>query len=258
MSGGTPTGAGYMRQRHSQGYASSGDDLEDDACSVMRSPSPQSPKVWSRIEILENALWLASAAFIVYYGDRKSNMIYIFCHDERIRRLPLYLGMVGVVLNIIIFFYTSMSAWGVRRFDEKWELESITALPFVTLLGGISFCFFCFALWPIWSFLTLPLLFTLFMAGMVICPYIIIGIFRQQHDVLRTDYASELGEKHYWSRTRASNPNQGWQVTQKIEVLSDALLAICCEIGHSVVASNQSGFCFYMNLIQSIHLMVHP
>ncbi|TQD90528.1 hypothetical protein C1H46_023966 [Malus baccata] len=197
MSGGTPTGAGYMRQRHSQGYASSGDDLEDDACSVMRSPSPQSPKVWSRIEILENALWLASAAFIVYYGDRKSNMIYILCHDERIRRLPLYLGMVGVVLNIIIFFYTSMSAWSVRRFDEKWELESITALPFVTLLGGISFCFFCFALWPIWSFLTLPLLFTLFMAGMVICPYIIIGIFRQQHDVLRADYASELGEKHY-------------------------------------------------------------
>ncbi|KAM2407213.1 hypothetical protein ACFX1X_026428 [Malus domestica] len=197
MSGGTPTGAGYMRQRHSQGYSSSGDDLEDDACSVMRSPSPQSPKVWSRIEILENALWLASAAFIVYYGDRKSNMIYILCHDERIRRLPLYLGMVGVVLNIIIFFYTSMSAWSVRRFDEKWELESITALPFVTLLGGISFCFFCFALWPIWSFLTLPLLFTLFMAGMVICPYIIIGIFRQQHDVLRTDYASELGEKHY-------------------------------------------------------------
>ncbi|CAN6681176.1 unnamed protein product [Malus baccata var. baccata] len=176
MSGGTPTGARYMRQRHSQGYASSGDDLEDDACSVMRTSSPQSPKVWSRIEIFENVLWLASAAFIVYYGDRKSNLIYLFCHDERIR---------------------SMSAWSVRRFDEKWELASISALPFVTLLGGISFCFFCFALWPIWSFLTLPLLFTLFMAGMVICPYIIIGIFRQQHDVLRTDYASELGEKQY-------------------------------------------------------------
>ena len=86
MSGGTPTGAGYMRQRHSQGYASSGDDLEDDACSVMRTSSPQSPKVWSRIEIFENVLWLASAAFIVYYGDRKSNLIHIFCHDERIRR----------------------------------------------------------------------------------------------------------------------------------------------------------------------------
>ncbi|MCI52380.1 transmembrane protein 128, partial [Trifolium medium] len=29
MSGGTPAGAGgFMRQRHSQGYANSGDDLE--------------------------------------------------------------------------------------------------------------------------------------------------------------------------------------------------------------------------------------
>lgn len=55
-------------------------------------------------------------------------------------RLPLYLGMVGVGLNVLIFFYSSMSVWGVRRFDEKWELTSISALPFVTLLGLISFC----------------------------------------------------------------------------------------------------------------------
>lgn len=62
---------------------------------------------------------------------------YLFCISCR---LPLYIGMVGVVLNIIIFCYTSMSAWSVRRFDEKWELASISALPLVTLLGAISFC----------------------------------------------------------------------------------------------------------------------
>ncbi|PQQ20267.1 uncharacterized protein Pyn_15913 [Prunus yedoensis var. nudiflora] len=48
---------------------------------------PTSPRVWSRIEIVENVLWLASAAFIVYYGDRKSNLIYLFWHDDRIRSL---------------------------------------------------------------------------------------------------------------------------------------------------------------------------
>ncbi|KAG6740585.1 hypothetical protein POTOM_056040 [Populus tomentosa] len=80
-----------------------------------------------------------------------------------------------------------MFAWSVRRFDEKWELSSISTLPLVTLLGLVSFCLFSFSLWPIWSFLTLPLLFTLFMACMVIFPNIMIGTFRTQNDALRID-----------------------------------------------------------------------
>ncbi|XP_022639500.1 uncharacterized protein LOC124837011 isoform X2 [Vigna umbellata] len=140
MSGGTPRGGGgFMRQRHSQGYSSSGDDLEDDACSRHRhflAPSP-SPKTW--IEMLENFLWLASAAFILYFGDQKSNMIHLLCHDSRIRRLPLYLGMIGIGLNTIIFIYTTFLAWSARRFDEKWgfkkwEITTLSVLPFVTVL----------------------------------------------------------------------------------------------------------------------------
>lgn len=83
-------GGGFMRQRHSQqGYASSGDDLEDDACSRIRPFAPASfeehkKRTW--IEILEIALWIASAALIVYFGDRDSNLIYLLFHDERIRR----------------------------------------------------------------------------------------------------------------------------------------------------------------------------
>lgn len=92
MSGGTPVAGGYMRQRHSQGYASSGDDLEDDACSRRRSSSPPIPRVWTRVEIVENVLWLVSAVFIVYYGDRNSNMIYLLWHDDRIRRFASFLN----------------------------------------------------------------------------------------------------------------------------------------------------------------------
>jgi len=87
MLGGTPVGGGYMRQRHSQGYASSGDDLEDDACSRSRPTSPESLRKRTWVEILENFLWLASAAFIIYYGDRHSNLIYLLWHDGRIRRI---------------------------------------------------------------------------------------------------------------------------------------------------------------------------
>ncbi|KAL2338351.1 hypothetical protein Fmac_012797 [Flemingia macrophylla] len=196
MSGGTPVGGGgFMRQRHSQGYASSGDDMEDDASSRSRSFSFSAPgppgRTW--IEMLENVLWLASAAFILYFGDQHSNLIYLLCHDNRIRRLPLYLGMIGIGLNTMIFIYTTILVWSARRFDEKWglkkwEITSISMLPFATVFGIISFCLFSFALWPIWSFLTLPLLFTLFMACMVVIPYLIFGTLRPQYyDELRTD-----------------------------------------------------------------------
>ncbi|KAG7984398.1 hypothetical protein I3843_04G159400 [Carya illinoinensis] len=134
------------------GCASSGDDLEDDACSRPRPLSPASPRSRTWIEILENFLWLASATFTIYRGDRHSNLIYLLWHDNRIRSL-----------NALIFFYSSMSVWSVRRFS--------------------------FALWPIWSFLTLLsfLHFTLFMACMVIFPYILIGAFRPQYDIFRID-----------------------------------------------------------------------
>nr|GMC58711.1 transmembrane protein 128 [Ipomoea batatas] len=158
MSGGSPTvGGGYMRQRYSQGYASSGDDLEDDACSRSFAQSPSCLRTRTWVEVVENCMWIASALFIIYYGDQDYNFIYLLWHDGRIRRIPLYMGMFAVGLNAIFFFYTIMLAWGIRKSSEKWETSSTANLPAVTVLGLISFCLFSFALWPIWSFLTLPL-----------------------------------------------------------------------------------------------------
>ncbi|XP_016474606.2 uncharacterized protein LOC107796365 [Nicotiana tabacum] len=190
MSGGTPVGGGgYVRQRLSQGYGSSGDDLEDDACSrfVSQSQSIPIPRTRTWTEILENFLWIASALFIVYYGDWHHNLIFLLWHDGRIRRIPLYIGMFGVGLNVMFFLYTSMLALGIRKSYEKWEISSTAALPFITVLGLLSFLLFCYALWPIWSLLTLPLVFTLFMACMVILPYLVLGTFKPQTDLLRTD-----------------------------------------------------------------------
>ncbi|XP_058206832.1 uncharacterized protein LOC131320223 isoform X1 [Rhododendron vialii] len=190
MSGGsgTPTGGGLMRQRHnSQGYASSNDDLEDDASSRSFSQSTSSEKKRTWVEMVENFLWIASAVFIIFLGDGHSNFIFILWHDDRIRRVPFYLGMVGVGLNVIFFLYTSLSAWSSRKSGEKWDSPSTSALPFVTLLGIISFCLFSFSLWPLWSFLTLPLLFTLFMAGMVLVPYLMLGTLRPHTNELRRD-----------------------------------------------------------------------
>lgn len=188
MSGGTPVGARFMRQRHSQGYSSGDDfelDLEDDACSRARPQFESSQRRSRWVEIMENVLWIGSAIFIVYYGDWNSNLIYVLWHDNRIRRIPFYIGMIGVVLNIIFLLFSSMLTWSSSRSSEKWDLTSF--LPFVTLVGIISFCLLLFALWPIWSFLTLPLLFTLFMAVMVLLPPLMHRISRSQQNVFRID-----------------------------------------------------------------------
>ncbi|GAB4832877.1 hypothetical protein Ancab_006894 [Ancistrocladus abbreviatus] len=186
MSGGTPTSGNFMRQRHSWGYASSGDDLEDDACSRAPAPIPSNPRSRSWIEVMENVLWIASAAFIIYFGDRHSNLIYLLWHDDRIRRIPLYLGLVSILLNAAYSFYSRFSSSGVGKYSEKLDIIGDSALPLVTL-GLISFCLFTLALWPIWSFLTLPLVFTLFMVCMVVSPYLITRKFKPQAGEPRTD-----------------------------------------------------------------------
>ncbi|KAI4380062.1 hypothetical protein MLD38_006291 [Melastoma candidum] len=206
MSGGSPVGGGggsaggFVRQRHNLGggagsgggggYSSNGEDLEDDASSRAYSAfaaPPAVPSGWSLIDLAVNTLWIASAVFVVYYGDSQSNLVFLLLRDGRIRRVPLCLGMISVALNFLIFFYTIMMAWRLRRFDEKWELTSISALPFVTSFGVIGFFSLSFALWPIWGFLSLPLLFTLFMVSMVILPSIMIGILKRKNDGLRVD-----------------------------------------------------------------------
>lgn len=87
-------------------------------------------------------------SFIIINGSghffiKENNYSQIHLHlsnSDLLSRPSLYLGMVGIGLNVLIFIYTSMSAWSIRRFDEKWELASLSVLPIVTLLGLISFC----------------------------------------------------------------------------------------------------------------------
>ncbi|KAK6945077.1 Transmembrane protein 128 [Dillenia turbinata] len=148
---------------HSQGYASSGDDLEDDACSRTppSTPSIQRSRTW--VEVVENALWIASALFIVYLGDRHSNFIYLLWHNDQIKRIPLYLGIVCVGMNVVVLLHTSPLVWNSGKSSEKWELSSPSSLPVITMLG----------------------IFTLFMACMVVSSYLVNGTLKPQSSKLQ-------------------------------------------------------------------------
>ncbi|XP_058113041.1 uncharacterized protein LOC131256046 [Magnolia sinica] len=186
MSGGTPVGGGVMRHRHSQGYMS-GEDLEDDASSAMPFTVPPLVRARTWVEIIEDVLWIASTAFIIYFGDRRSNFIYLLWQDERIRRKALYLGLVGTLVNVGIILYVTLLKWDARKFDDKLEVLTPFSAPIVAIVGLLSFCLLSFALWPIWGFLTLPLLFTLFMASMAVSHYLLIGSSRSQAVTFRID-----------------------------------------------------------------------
>lgn len=123
---------------------------------------------------LESCLWIASAAFIVYCGDFHTNLVVLLATDSRVHRVPLNLGVTCFIMDIAILLYLVFKVHNVSKSEDKDKLVIVApgAVPAATILGVTAFVLFCCALWPIWRFLTLPMLFTLFMALVVMVPYL--------------------------------------------------------------------------------------
>ncbi|ONK67065.1 uncharacterized protein A4U43_C06F15300 [Asparagus officinalis] len=102
-------------------------------------------------------------------------------------KAALHLGLASAILNVGVVVYTTyfLSSCPPKS-SEKSEVLS-SAAPLLIVLGFISFCLLSYALWPIWNVLTIPLLFTLFMASIVVSPYLLIGPLRPQTVVVRAD-----------------------------------------------------------------------
>ncbi|KAG6718762.1 hypothetical protein I3842_04G169400 [Carya illinoinensis] len=107
-----------MRQRHSQGHASLAVPRVVMTLRMMHAQghvllSPASPRSRTWIEILENFLWLASATFTIYCGDRHSNLIYLLWHDNRIRRFSFALWPIWSFLTLLVishaFLFSSLA-----------------------------------------------------------------------------------------------------------------------------------------------------
>ncbi|XP_078428843.1 testis- and ovary-specific PAZ domain protein [Wolffia australiana] len=178
----SPVGnGGIVRQRHSQDYRQGDEDSDEDNCSKPpRELLPEQESSWTRV--LEDVLWILSAVFVVYLGDWHSNLLRILFFDHRIKRGPLYLGLAGVILNVGLVFFTGLPA----RTSKKIELPPSSA-PAVALAGIFSFSLISFSLWPIWSFLSIPLLITLLMASMAVWAYLPLRPLRLQAFAIHDD-----------------------------------------------------------------------
>ncbi|KAK1306364.1 hypothetical protein QJS10_CPA10g00326 [Acorus calamus] len=79
-----PGALGSVKQRRSTDSASNseGEDMEDDASSMVRL-SLRARNPW---EVVQCFVWLFLVVYIVYMGDRESNLISLLWTDDRVIR----------------------------------------------------------------------------------------------------------------------------------------------------------------------------
>ncbi|MCO5582886.1 hypothetical protein L7F22_036787 [Adiantum nelumboides] len=122
----------------------------------------------------EDGLWLASAFFIIFYGDFHSNFFSLLTSDPRIARAPLLYGTACLLLNCMILLFFLVAHTQLKRPSLKKQHEEYITAAASTVFTGLGFAAFVMlsiALWPVWYILTFPLLFTLFMALVVLSSY---------------------------------------------------------------------------------------
>lgn len=121
----------------------------------------------------EDVLWLASAFFILYYGDFRSNFFSLLANDPRIWRPPLHIALGCLLSDFFMLLY--LAIW-LRITQQKLDLTTASAIQAPTIVAFAAFILLSIALWPVWNILTVPMLFTLFMALVVVVlnvlPYI--------------------------------------------------------------------------------------
>jgi len=110
---------------------------------------------------LGNVCWILAAFAVLYY----TNFAAVIAYDDRVHRTWL----VAAVLFIGLFLSIAAFIIGYKKASsDDWETLYPAAIPSATLFivcGG-----FCLnvALWPVWSFLTPVILFTLLMGVIII------------------------------------------------------------------------------------------
>ncbi|KAH7290544.1 hypothetical protein KP509_30G053100 [Ceratopteris richardii] len=108
----------------------------------------------------EDALWLASAFFILFYGDFRSNFFSLLASDPRISRVPLFYGMGCLLINCMMMLLVLLAYPLLQR--SRWKnygeyFSAVISSTFI-LIGIAAFFMLSMALWPVWHVLTFPLL----------------------------------------------------------------------------------------------------
>lgn len=121
----------------------------------------------------EALVWMALAAVLLWYGDKKQNFFSMLLHNVNLNRKYLYTAYALLAYNTCIFLYLAVWVTHVRK-REDWEVYVPWAIPMATAVGLLMCLMFMFALWPIYGLLTPVAEFILFM-GMLLSAHFLPG-----------------------------------------------------------------------------------
>ncbi|KAL0482482.1 hypothetical protein AKO1_011159, partial [Acrasis kona] len=97
--------------------------------------------------LIEAVVWFAVAAFVLYYSE----IISVILYSEVPHRIPLYIGLFCAVLNVLIALYHIIYVQFILKVPN-WE-DYNTPLVYVAIITlFFGFISLCIGLWPVYSF----------------------------------------------------------------------------------------------------------
>jgi hypothetical protein len=120
--------------------------------------------------IFHSIIWSIAACFILYY----SNFFIVLFYDKRVRPLFLNIGILALtglimVISYLAFWLPFSISRNTRNGENTQIIDYYTYSPRIVMMGVISciiiYITFTIALWPIWGWVTLIILFVLSMAA---------------------------------------------------------------------------------------------
>ncbi|CAI5949281.1 unnamed protein product, partial [Closterium sp. NIES-65] len=118
---------------------------------------------------VENAIYLLLGCVVLYLGDGSVHFLDVLFRDPRIRwsvritrpvinRLPLQAAAACAAVNIGIYLYAAVFLRLFRRDTRSYHQSAPGAVAAATAVGLAAYILCSIAFWPVWGFLTLPIL----------------------------------------------------------------------------------------------------
>ena len=142
-----------------------GDDDDDDDDS---SPKKSKMDEWLTyiLHKLHALLWLVVASALAMYVDLLD--LLVLGHpparpEAQMNRFFFYVGLAGFGGWLCMAAYLILYLKYIRKIPGEWEEYWPQAIPIATVSAVSSLVAFCVAFWPVWSWLTIPCVFVLFL-----------------------------------------------------------------------------------------------
>ncbi|GJP30921.1 hypothetical protein CLOM_g7319 [Closterium sp. NIES-68] len=135
----------------------------DIALDMKMKPAP--PRKRSRFE---SALWLLACVAVLVIGDGKRHFFQAVLKDARVQKQPFFVACVCIIVNVAVWLYLTVLIRLVLRNTRHFELAAPGANATTTLLSFMAFILFAIALWPVFGFFIIPILWVFFMTLVVI------------------------------------------------------------------------------------------